>query len=114
MFWTLKITCRPPIWDWFTSETESFCLSILEAMFFGCPAWAPHVGGIPEVVQDQITGRLVPFGQTDAMAKVVENLTIIRHCVRTWAARLKRAPANIFSAEIIVPRYEGLYRRVCA
>ena len=37
----------------FTSETESFCLSILEAMCFGCPSVAPRVGGIPEVVQDK-------------------------------------------------------------
>src|ERR1700723_1953615 len=36
----------------FTSENESFCLSILEAMCFGCPSVAPSVGGIPQVVQD--------------------------------------------------------------
>ena len=29
----------------FTSETESFCLSILEAMFFGCPSVARRAGG---------------------------------------------------------------------
>src|SRR5262249_36232986 len=36
----------------FTSETESFCLSILEAMCFGCPSVATRVGGIPEVIED--------------------------------------------------------------
>jgi N-acetyl-alpha-D-glucosaminyl L-malate synthase BshA len=98
----------------FTSETESFCLSILEAMFFGCPSVAPHVGGIPEVVQDQITGRLVPFGQTDAMAKVVENL-IHNPSLRENLGRAAQTRARkLFSAEIIVPRYEALYRRVCA
>ena len=38
----------------FTSETESFCLSILEAMCFGCPSVATRVGGIPEVVEDGV------------------------------------------------------------
>ena len=44
----------------FTSESESFCLSILEAMCFGCPSVATRVGGIPEVVEDGVTGLLVP------------------------------------------------------
>src|SRR6185436_19984894 len=34
----------------FASESESFCLSMLEAMAFGCPSVATAVGGIPEVV----------------------------------------------------------------
>src|SRR4029077_19417995 len=58
----------------FTSETESFCLSILEAMCFGCPSVAPQVGGIPEVVQDKITGLLMPFGDTVKLARATENL----------------------------------------
>src|SRR6201994_2834804 len=56
-----------------TSETESFCLSILEAMYFACPSVAPLVGGIPEVVQDKTTGLLVPFGDCHQMARAVEN-----------------------------------------
>jgi glycosyltransferase involved in cell wall biosynthesis len=38
----------------FTSDSESFCLGILEAMWFGCPSVSTAVGGIPEVVE---TGR---------------------------------------------------------
>ena len=49
----------------FTSETESFCLSILEAMCFACPSVAPAVGGIPEVVVAGESGVLVPFGDID-------------------------------------------------
>ena len=45
-----------------TSETESFCLSILEAMCFSCPSVATRVGGIPEVVEDRVSGLLVPPG----------------------------------------------------
>jgi len=50
----------------FTSETESFCLSILEAMYFACPNVAPEVGGIPEVVEDRVTGLLIPFGDSES------------------------------------------------
>src|ERR1700678_3008630 len=58
----------------FTSETESFCLSILEGMCFGCPSVATSVGGIPEVIENNVTGLLVPFGNAAALAAAVENL----------------------------------------
>ncbi len=46
----------------FASDSESFCLSILEAMCFGCPSVATRVGGIPEVVEDGVSGVLVAPG----------------------------------------------------
>ena len=98
----------------FTSETESFCLSILEAMYFACPSVAPLVGGIPEVVQDKITGLLMPFGDSEKMARAAENL-IQDATLRTRLGRAAQARAHDkFSASVIVPRYETLYRRVVA
>jgi L-malate glycosyltransferase len=97
----------------FTSEMESFCLSILEAMCFACPSVATRVGGIPEVVEDNATGLLVPFGDADALAGAVEGL--IQDPARRIAlgrAAQHRARER-FSAEVIVPRYQALYRRVC-
>ncbi len=97
----------------FTSEMESFCLSILEAMCFGCPSIAPQVGGIPEVIQDQISGLLVPFGDSQKMARLAE-LLIRDAKLRTTLGRASRIRASQeFSAEAIVPVYEKLYRRVC-
>ncbi len=97
----------------FTSESESFCLSILEAMCFACPSVSTRVGGIPEVVEDQISGLLVPHGDTDALAKAVQELLQdpARRTVMGQAAQ--RRARERFSAEAIVPRYEALYRRVC-
>jgi len=97
----------------FTSDTESFCLSILEAMCFGCPSVARRVGGIPEVVEDNTTGILVPSDDASALARAVESLIQdpARRAAMGRAAR-QRARER-FSAEAIVPRYEALYRRVC-
>ena len=58
----------------YTSDAESFCLSILEAMCFGCPSVSTRVGGIPEVVEDNETGLLVPAGDVDALAEALEAL----------------------------------------
>jgi N-acetyl-alpha-D-glucosaminyl L-malate synthase BshA len=96
-----------------SSESESFCLSILEAMCFACPSVATEVGGIPEVIEDGLTGILVPFGDPGALARAVEGL--IKNPARR--AALGRAAQDrareLFSADVIVPRYEALYRRIC-
>ena len=97
----------------FTSETESFCLSILEAMCFACPSVARRAGGIPEVVEDNATGILVPSGDADALAGAVEGL-IQDPSRRIGMGRAAQHRARErFSADVIVPRYEALYRRVC-
>jgi glycosyltransferase involved in cell wall biosynthesis len=97
----------------YTSDTESFCLSILEAMCFACPSVARRVGGIPEVVENNSSGILVAEDTADALAGAVESL--IQDPARRIAmgeAAQKQARER-FSADAIVPRYEALYRRVC-
>ena len=98
----------------FTSEVESFCLSILELMSIGCPSVAFAVGGIPEVVVSGESGVLVPFGDTGAMTHAVEALIAdpTRRAALGQAAQ-QRAREH-FSAATIVPRYEALYRRLVA
>jgi N-acetyl-alpha-D-glucosaminyl L-malate synthase BshA len=96
-----------------TSEMESFCLSILEAMWFACPTVATLVGGIPEVVQNNLTGLLLPFGSSDKLAQAAESL-IQNRAFRESLGLAAQAHARAeFSARVIVPRYETLYRRVC-
>jgi N-acetyl-alpha-D-glucosaminyl L-malate synthase BshA len=97
----------------FASDSESFCLSILEAMCFGCPSVATRVGGIPEVVQDGVSGVLVPPGDAVGLARAVEAL-ISDPTRRTAMGSAARHRAHErFSADVIVPRYEALYWRVC-
>jgi L-malate glycosyltransferase len=98
----------------FTSETESFCLSILEAMCFGCPSVARHVGGIPEVVQDNTTGVLISSDRPEDLARAIERLIQDPQRRMTMGRAAQRRAIENFSANIIVPRYEALYHRVCA
>jgi N-acetyl-alpha-D-glucosaminyl L-malate synthase BshA len=98
----------------FTSDMESFCLSILEAMCFGCPSVATAVGGVPEVVESGVSGVLVPAGDAEGLARAVETLIadpLLRERLGK-AARLRAA--KLFSADAIVSKYERLYRRVCS
>jgi len=97
----------------FTSETESFCLSILEAMSFGCPSVARRAGGIPEVVEDNVSGILVPSDNPDALARAIESLIQDPKRRAMMGEATQRRAREHFSAKVIVPRYEALYRRVC-
>jgi N-acetyl-alpha-D-glucosaminyl L-malate synthase BshA len=102
----------------FTSESESFCLSILEAMCFGVPSVATQVGGIPEVVLHERTGLLVPFpsepGKSPAaeLARAVESLLKDPGRRKQMGQAAQERAKSHFSGETIVAQYEALYARV--
>jgi len=94
------------------SENESFGLAALEAMACGTPVVASRAGGIPEVVEDGVTGYLHPVGDVDAMAASAARLLTnpVEHDRVARAAR--RAAETKFDTEVVVPLYEALYHRV--
>jgi L-malate glycosyltransferase len=96
----------------FTSDSESFCLSILEAMCYGCPSVATRVGGIPEVIEEGVSGLLAEAGDAAELAEGVRKLMADASLRNKMGAEGKRAARELFSAEVVVPQYESLYRRV--
>jgi len=98
----------------YTSENESFCLAILEAMFFACPSVATRIGGIPEVVLSGKTGLLIPFGDTNALAEAVEKLIQDATLRKTLGEAAQKDAQLKFSAAVIIARYEQLYQRLLA
>jgi N-acetyl-alpha-D-glucosaminyl L-malate synthase BshA len=93
----------------FTSETESFCLGILEGMCFGCPSVSTRVGGIPEVLEDNVSGRLAPPGDAEALARATEELIQNPVLRKTMGRAAQKRAQEKFSAQTIVPQYEALY-----
>jgi N-acetyl-alpha-D-glucosaminyl L-malate synthase BshA len=97
----------------YTSDSESFCLSILEAMCFACPSVSTRVGGIPEVVEDGRSGLLAPPGDAAALASHLEALIDDQPRRRALGLSAQARARERFSPAAIVPRYEALYRRLC-
>jgi N-acetyl-alpha-D-glucosaminyl L-malate synthase BshA len=94
----------------YTSENESFGLSILETMFFGKPVVAFRMGGIPEVVGD--AGSLHEFGDIHAMAAALDALIDSPAAAEELGERGRERAEKHFTADCVVPQYEELYRRV--
>lgn len=93
----------------FTSESESFCLSILELMSFGSPSVATKVGGIPEVIRDGVSGILVPCGDADSVAQAAERLIRDSALRQSLGDAARMQAKEKFTASTIVPLYESLY-----
>ena len=94
------------------SESESFGLAALEAMACGAPVVASNAGGLPEVIEDGVSGFLLPVGETDAMAEAGLRILSDDEARKAMSAAARKIAVDKFSKEAIVPLYEALYERV--
>ncbi len=95
------------------SRFEGFGLAALEGMALGKPVVATDAGGLPEVVEDGVTGWVVPARAPTALASALRKLMddpALRH--RMGLAGLARSRRQ-FALSAIVDRLRGMYRRAC-
>jgi len=96
-----------------TSDSESFCLAVLEGMWFGVPSVATRVGGVPEVIEDGVSGVLVPHGDAEAFAAAVTRLAEDPAARRALGEAARERARTQFAEDVVVPVYEAIYRRSC-
>jgi glycosyltransferase involved in cell wall biosynthesis len=58
------------------SSVESLGLAVLDACRFGIPSVVTRAGGLPEIVQDDMTGRIVRIGHPEEAALAVKTLLL--------------------------------------
>ena len=91
------------------SEQESFGLSALEAMACEVPVVASRIGGLPEVVEDGVSGFLHALDDLDGMAASGIRLLTDLHLHQEVARAARRRVIDLFCEERIVPLYEQCY-----
>lgn len=96
------------------SELESFGLAALEAMACEVPVIASRVGGLPEVIDDGLTGYLLEMGDVDAMAEAALRLLQDEDLYQRVSQRARAVAIERFSSQKIVPLYEAFYQEVLA
>lgn len=91
------------------SRIEGLGITLVEAMAAGLPTVASRVGGIPEVVIDGETGRVVPPGDAEALSQALSWMLENRDRARAMGEAGRRRAADEFSLERMVRRYEAIY-----
>lgn len=92
-----------------SSIFEGVSLTILEAMAAGLPIVATRVGGTPEVIEDGVTGVLVPARQPHAIVEALLRLAIDPDRGRTLGAAARERFETQYSIEQMVNRYASIY-----
>ncbi|MBT3881152.1 MAG: glycosyltransferase [Candidatus Scalindua sp.] len=91
------------------SVREGLGLSILEAMACGKPVIATNVGGIPEVVEDGVSGILVPPKEPDTLHGAIVELLDDKGKRDVMGLNGKRICDESFNVRTMVDKIEELY-----
>jgi glycosyltransferase involved in cell wall biosynthesis len=93
-----------------TSDYEGFGIATLEAMAAGLPVVATSVGGTPELVEENRTGRLARPGDRQALVAALVDLLGDELRRRRYGSAAARRAREHFDASLMARRYESLYR----
>jgi N-acetyl-alpha-D-glucosaminyl L-malate synthase BshA len=96
------------------SEQESFGLAALEALACEVPVIASRVGGIPEVVDDGVTGCLAEVGDIEKMSADAARLLTDDDARREMGRRARESAVSRYSTNLVIPQYIEFYERVIA
>ncbi len=85
-----------------SSHHEGLGTSLLDAMNFGLPIVATNAGGIPEAVDDRVTGRVVPARSPALLAEALAEALLDQARARAWGDAGRRRFEERFSASRMV------------
>jgi len=82
---------------------------ILEAMFMGKPVVATSVGGVPEIIEDGLSGLIVPPADPGALSKAVLRLLADRALRERMGAQGRKTLLEKFRPEDYLKKVLGVY-----
>ena len=94
---------------WHPSRTEGLGTSVIDAMALGIPPVAFAVGGLPEVVENGVSGILITPDDTKAFAEGARAL-IADIALRSRLSEGARRKARHFGAERMTEQTEAVYQ----
>jgi len=95
-----------------TGRREAFGAVLVEAMAAGLPVIATRSGGPEEIVVPGLTGWLVEPESSEALALAVLEFARDADRREKYGRAGRKRAANHFTAELMVSRYESLYREL--
>jgi len=96
------------------SRTETLPRVLIEAQALGLPQIATRVGGIPEIVEDGVTGFLVDAGDAAALADAMMKLCLDPQLRGRLAKASRVRAAARYNVDVIMNRQLEIYRCIAA
>ena len=94
------------------SVSEGFPFVLLEALAMGRPVVASRVNGVPELIEDRKTGRLVPPRDSQALARVIRELLLDPPQAAAMGEQGRRVVQERFTADGMVAQTVALFESV--
>jgi glycosyltransferase involved in cell wall biosynthesis len=94
-----------------SSEEEGLGTALLDAMSFGVPIAATRAGGIPEIVEHDVSGLLSPVHDPEALGAAIARLATDPALASRMVANARRRVAH-FSARNTMEKTVEVYRQV--
>lgn len=93
----------------FSTTTETFPLSLLECLAMGKPVVSSAIGGISEMLEQDVNGRMVPVGDVDALVAALTDL--LRDPARrsAMAANARASVQSRFSTSAMARGTEAVF-----
>ncbi len=91
------------------SEKESFGLAALEAMACEIPVVASNTGGLPEVIEHNVSGWLSPVYDVEDMAKASIYILSDDKIYSQFAKAARKRAKDKFDVNRVIGEYEELY-----
>ena len=92
-----------------TSHSEGIPLSLIEAMAVGMPIVATAVGGVPEIVESDVTGFLTQTGDSQAIAGALSRLCEDPLLCKRMSVLGRRRAESVFSQTRMDEEYRAAY-----
>lgn len=103
---SVHAVCVPSVWD------EAFPYSILEAMAMARPVIASRVGGLPEVVEEGVTGRLFERGDHEGLASILREISGDLESLVKMGKRGREIQQAEYTIPKMAERIEAVYSKV--
>jgi glycosyltransferase involved in cell wall biosynthesis len=95
-----------------SSDNEGTPVSAIEAMAAGCPVVATRVGGLPDLIDDRRTGRLVPPRDANALASAVLDLLLDPGAARELGRNAMEVVRKRFTETRLIGDMDHLYSQL--
>jgi len=95
-----------------TYGPSDYPLVLLEAMASGVAAIGSEIGGIPELIEDGVSGRLIPPNSISELAQAIKGLIEDDTTRKRMASNARNISLERFLPESLQGQLKGLYNRV--